>query len=83
MKKDRTAICNVMSELLDNPDESGIYPTTKAYDALEAIVEGARVEAIGWTHADACCDLDNGKDPRKKEVPGMLERAFLDLETLV
>ncbi len=35
--------------------------------------------AIGWTHADACVDLDQGRDPREKEVGGMLIRAGKDL----
>ena len=79
MDKDRTEICNIMSEMLDNPDEHGIYPTTKAYDALEKYIEGIRAEAIGWTHADACVSLDNGNDYRKIEVPSILERAMVDL----
>lgn len=80
MGKDRTAICEIMSEMLDNPDDCGIYPTTEAYNKLEALVHAARTEAIGWTHADACCDLDAGRDPRQKEIPEMLERAILDLD---
>jgi len=47
MDKDRTMICNIISEMLDNPDENGIYSTTKAYDALEKYIEGVRAEAIG------------------------------------
>lgn len=39
-----------------------------------------RVEAIGWAHADACYDLDAGRDPRQNEIPEMLERAIFDLE---
>ena len=31
----RQFICNVISKMLDNPDEYGIYPTGEAYDALE------------------------------------------------
>lgn len=79
MDKDRTAIFEIISEMLDNPDECGIYPTTVAYNKLEALVHGARIEAIGWTHADACCDLDDGRDPRQKEVPEMLKRSNIDL----
>jgi len=79
MEKDRTAICNIIGEMLDNPDEVGIYPTTKACDALETLVNDERVIAIGWTHADACVDLDQGNDPRKKEISSMLDRALVDL----
>lgn len=81
MDKDRAMICKIISEMLDNPDDCGIYPTTKCYDDLEKYVEGVRAEAIGWTHADACCDLDKGNDPRKKIIPEMLERALIDLNT--
>jgi hypothetical protein len=46
---------------------------------LEHNIEGVRAEAIGWTHADNCADLDNNKDPRLKNVPDMLVRAKIDL----
>ncbi len=32
----RQEIYKAISEMLDNPDECGIYPTTKCYDRLEA-----------------------------------------------
>jgi 20S proteasome alpha/beta subunit len=32
-------------------------------------------QAIGWTHAYCCSLLDNGWDPRKIEVPEMIEKA--------
>jgi len=37
----RTAICGLMSEMLDNPDEYGIYPTTKFMDGMEAYLRTA------------------------------------------
>lgn len=79
MEKDRATICNIISEMLDNPNKDGIYPTTNAYDALEKYIEGARIEAIGWAHADACTTLDRGQDYRHVEVPRILERAIVDL----
>ena len=79
--KDRTAICNIISRMLDNPDEFGIYPTSTAYTELEHYIESVRAEAIGWTHADACITLDKGDDPRLIEVPEILSRARRDLET--
>lgn len=81
MKKDRTEICKIISKMLDNPSDIGIYLTTEAYNSLEQYIEGVRAEAIGWTHADNCIDLDKGKDPRKKIMPEMLERANTDLDT--
>ena len=29
----------IVSDMLDHPDECGIYPTTKCYDALEAALD--------------------------------------------
>ena len=71
MDKDRSKICRIISEMLDNP--------TKAYDALETLVNDERMIAIGWTHADDCVDLDKGLDPRKKDIGKMLKRAEKDL----
>lgn len=81
MDKDRTAICKIVSKMLDNPNKSGIYPTSTAYTELEHYIEGVRFEAIGWTHADACTALDKGDDPRLVEVPDMLARSRVDLAT--
>ena len=79
MDKDRTAICNIISHMLDNPDKWGIYPTSTAYTRLEHYIEGVRAEAIGWTHAEACTTLDAGDDPRLLNVPEMYARAKKDL----
>ncbi|MGI9569508.1 MAG: hypothetical protein ACR2PH_07185 [Desulfobulbia bacterium] len=76
---DRAAICNIISEMLDNPDEYGIYPTSTAYTRLEHYCEQVRHEAIGWMHADNCIALDNGFDPRLVDVPDILRRAKRDL----
>lgn len=49
MSINRKAIEIIISEMLDNPDESGIYPTTKCFDALEKILnekDAAKQEAI-------------------------------------
>jgi len=81
MDKDRTALCKIVSKMLDNPNKSGIYPTSTAYTELEHYIEGVRAEAIGWTHADACTTLDKGGDPRLTEVTDMLARSRVDLAT--
>lgn len=36
----RGVICKLMSEMLDNPDESGIYPTARFMSKMEAFVIG-------------------------------------------
>ena len=79
MNKDRTILCNIISEMLDSPDEHGIYPTSTAFTKLEHYIEQVRAEAIGWAHADACVCLDKGGDPRVNNVPEMLDRAKHDL----
>lgn len=79
MERDRTVICNIISEMLDNPGDHEIYHTSTAYNRLEHYIESIRAEAIGWTHADACLTLDKGGDPRLNDIPEMLERAKKDL----
>jgi len=36
--------------------------------------------ALGWMWAECCSMLDRGGDPRKEEVPDMLERYRADME---
>jgi len=35
----RTAVMRIMSEMLDDPDEHGIYPTGRFMDRIEALLE--------------------------------------------
>ena len=72
-----------------NPDNLGILLYTdngtkrellKVTAYREAEIDEKTVQAIGWTHADDCVDLDEGRDPRQKEVPAMFERAKIDLD---
>ena len=79
MEKDRAKICDTVSEMLDNPDKYGIYPTTEAYRALEEYVEETRVQAIAWTYTHICTRLDADNDPRTMLVPDMLAEAMKDL----
>jgi|SRR3990167_2783386 len=53
MDKDKIAICKIISDMLDNPDESGIYPTSTCYTRLEEYIAGVRAEANQWRHANA------------------------------
>ena len=80
MKQDRKAICDIISEMLDNPDGSSIYPTSTAFTKLEHYIERVRHISIGWMQADACTALDRGLDPRTMDVPGVIARARIDLE---
>lgn len=44
MDRDREKICEIISDMLDAPDESGIYPTSTAYTRLEHYCEQIRYE---------------------------------------
>lgn len=79
MDKDRVEICKIMSDMLDNPDSSGIYPTSTAYTRLEHYIETQRIGALGWALADCCIALDKGGDPRLMEVPDQIARMQADL----
>ncbi len=35
----RTAVMRIMSEMLDDPDEDGIYPTGRFMDRIEALLD--------------------------------------------
>lgn len=79
MSDDRQVVCNIISEMLDNPNECGIYPTTKAYDDLVDYIEGERYVACGWSHAECCWMLDNDRDPRKEDMSEWIPRIQKDL----
>jgi len=42
-------------------------------------IKEARIEAVGWTWAEACTDTDNGYDIRKRLVPTLIDGAQRDL----
>lgn len=79
MEIDRHNIYRIISDMLDNPDKSGIYPTSTCFTRLELYIEGVRAEALGYAHASACIMLDKGGDPRLTEVPLLLDSAKRDL----
>lgn len=79
MKRDRAKICKIISEMLDSPDDIGIYPTTEAYNKLERYVESVRGETLGWAYADACTHIDAIEDYRRVQVPSIYERMIKDL----
>lgn len=78
-KEDRATICEIISEMLDNPDENEIYPTTKSYDRLEEYVKSVRTQAVGWAWAEACTQLDNGNDPREYDQSNLIDRSENEL----
>jgi len=79
MDKDRQVVCDIVSEMLDHPDEHGIYPTTTAYYKLVNYIEQERIQALGWAIAECCTTLDKGDDPRFHDLSEILSRAIQDL----
>jgi len=79
-KKDvRHKIMCIMSDMLDNPDECGIYPTTVAYDRIERLIREARIEGVSCGIVSCYTALDVVDDPRKIDFSGVVERAKKDL----
>ena len=77
--QDRANICDIISEMLDDPGPHGIYRTTRAYNKLEALIQAARMEALGWTWTEACMRVDKGEDIRRHEIPELIARIERDL----
>ena len=42
----RGKICELMSEMLDNPDEHGIYPTSKFMSKMEDFILEEKAEKV-------------------------------------
>lgn len=76
----RTKICDLMSAMLYNPDEYGIYPTSEFMSKMEDFCLELRHEAMGWTWAQACVLLDNKKDPRKYDQANLIPDATMALD---
>ena len=60
MTTDRQDVCSVVSYMLDNPNEYGIYPTTNAYNELVALIETARAEGAASRDVDVALAYENG-----------------------
>ena len=72
----RSKICDIISEMLDNPDESGIYRTTRAYNKLEAFV--ADTHRTGRLEmARECLELTN------RNYPGVIAHIRNGIQTLI
>ncbi len=80
MERDRIEIVKIISDMLDHPDDCGLYPTSTAYTRLEWYINAERMKAIGWAHTKACIAMDRKEDPRLLEIPDIIEQAEKDLE---
>ena len=77
--QDRSNACEIISEMLDNPDIHGLYPTTEAFNKLEELLNKVRIEALEWAWTDACTMLDKGEDPRQYDPDLLTLRIIKDL----
>ena len=69
MHKDRSVICKTINRMLENPDDSGIFPMSTAHITLEHYIESVRSDAIAQTHVKICGMMDeSGEDPRLMDV---------------
>ena len=83
MTKDEFAIerTRIISEMLDNPDDYGIYPTTKCFNELDALFDKITTDNSDYTKCtnevfkyvtDNICD----EDITKKEIRAILKKHF-------
>lgn len=82
MNIDRENIVQIISKMLDNPNEHEIYPTSTAYGELELLCESIRMEMLGWAYAYSCSLLDKGEDIRLIDVPKIIDDYRSDIEKL-
>ena len=54
MSRDRAKISEIIIEMLDNPDENGIFDTSTAFTKLECYIESVRIEVIDWFKTHIC-----------------------------
>ena len=50
----RSKICELMSEMLDNPDENGIFPTSRFMWEMETFILDEIEEAKPFDHSCLC-----------------------------
>lgn len=60
-------------------EASGLIASPHFHANLAQLIKTARIEAVGWTWAEACVDVNNGLDIRKRNIPSVLECAETDL----
>lgn len=86
------AMCNTHKSREEQKCVQGDYGWSQSYqDVVNAVEREIKLreenekikllvfQVIGWTWADCCASLDRGEDPRKANVPDIIERAKCDL----
>lgn len=77
---DRERIRTVLTEAFASPGDNGYQDSVgQALSKLTDLLGSVRAEAIGWTWTEACSQYDRGMDPRRSQIPELLERASADL----
>lgn len=71
-------IINTAFEEITSGQTGHVSEFSCAKDLVELIAE-VRAEAIGWTWTEACAQHDRGLDPRRFEIPLLLDKAKADL----
>ena len=72
----RKEICKIVSEMLDNPDKCGIYPTTKCYNELVKLLNNKQKitfrlnKDLDNASVDAIIDMSNVTCPGGKVSGG-------------
>ena len=73
-------IDKAVEEILPNTEmKEGTVEEFQCYKDMVELLGSVRAEAIGWTWAEACSQHDKGLDPRRFEVPLLMDKAKADL----
>lgn len=76
---DRDEIVKIFSEMFEGVNSHGIYPTSTAYAKFEFLLTRVRLEALGYSYAQACVLADRGTDIRLVSVPILISGALKNL----
>ena len=66
----RTIAYRIVSDMLDDPDASGIYPTTKCYDALEAALDAKDAELAAALASEQMACVQRQNERRRADKAG-------------
>jgi hypothetical protein len=73
-------IDKAVEEILPNMKlKEGTVEGFQCYKDMVELLGSVRAEAIGWTWSEACSQHARGLDPRKFEVPLLMDKADADL----
>lgn len=61
------------------PGGNDVRDLREITDRLLDLMQRTRIEALGWAWAEACLQLDAGKDPRQYDQSELMQRANTEL----